>query len=713
MSQGVELATAWVRLVPSVDGITDKITDAFAPAEGIGGESGKKSGAAWAGKLKGALGAAAIGAAVVGAFKGLYEVGAVFDDVTDTIRVGTGAQGEALEGLVQVAKDVGSNVPAEFDKIGSTVADLNTRLGLSGDTLTTVSSQYLEAGRILGQDVDINSTSAAFNAFRIEGDAVSGAMDTLFQVSQATGVGMNELASGAQNVAPAMQNLGFSFEETIAMVGSLDKAGLNSTAVMASMSKGMVTLAKDGEEPAEAFARVTGELQSFVDTGDTASALDLAGQVFGTKGAAQFVGALQAGVLNMDDLMAATGATGDTILGVADETADFAEQWQVFKNKALTAIEPIATAIFDGLGKGMKFINGLFDGMPDLAGVFGPLLSTFAEMGQIIWSSLGPALEQIWDAIAPLIPVLLDLWMSVSPVNLVFEALAPMLPTIAGMIGQLAGVLGGALASILPTIVDLVGSLGGILGKLFEALIPVVMTMVEALFPIIEALIPVVVGLLEAFAPLISALVEALAPILTVIADIAAAILVPAFDLIVGVVKVLADVITWLVQNIIVPFFNNFVIPIVKDVARAFTDAFGGLGGFFEGIWNGIQNGFKGFINFIIDGINGFIGGLNEVGNFISDATGGAVDFKIGKIPRLAEGATVLPRVGGTLAILAEAGRPESVVDTGLMNRALEEGISRDGKGGTVNIYPTFQQADSRLQMRQWGREAERALAAI
>ena len=45
MSQGVELATAWVRLVPSVDGITDKITDAFAPAEGIGGESGKKSGA--------------------------------------------------------------------------------------------------------------------------------------------------------------------------------------------------------------------------------------------------------------------------------------------------------------------------------------------------------------------------------------------------------------------------------------------------------------------------------------------------------------------------------------------------------------------------------------------------------------------------------------------------------------------------------------------
>ena len=70
-----------------------------------------------------------------------------------------------LEGLVGIAKGVGSNIPAEFSAIGPVVADLNTRLGLSGDTLRVVASQYLEAGRILGQDVDIQKTSAAFSAF--------------------------------------------------------------------------------------------------------------------------------------------------------------------------------------------------------------------------------------------------------------------------------------------------------------------------------------------------------------------------------------------------------------------------------------------------------------------------------------------------------------------------------------------------------------------
>lgn len=325
-------------------------------------ENQTTSGAAKFQAMSGVAVAALSGIALAGGAL-LYKVGETFDDVADTIRAGTGATGDALDGLIDVAKDVGLNVPAEFEKIGPVVSDVNTRLGLSGDTLQRVASQYLEAGRLLGTDVDIESTSAAFNAFKLEGDAVADGMDTLFQVAQATGVGMTELASGVQAAAPALQNLGFGFEDSVALLGSLDKAGLNATAVTASMSKGLVTLARAGEEPQEAFRRVTGELQGFVDEGNTAAALDLASEIFGTRGASQFVGALQSGVLNMDDLMAATGATGDTILDVGEETMDFAEQWQMLMNTALVAIEPLASTVFaavgDGLAAAMPFLQEL------------------------------------------------------------------------------------------------------------------------------------------------------------------------------------------------------------------------------------------------------------------------------------------------------------------------------------------------------------------
>ncbi len=336
------------------------------------------------------------GGAGLAAAKGLYEVGATFDDVIDTIRTGTGATGDALDGLFESAKRIGNTVPAEFDKIGPVVADLNKRLGLSGTTLETVASQYLEAGRILGQDVDINATSAAFNAFKISGDDVVGAMDDLFRVSQATGVGMNDLAKVAQDNAPAMQNLGFSYKDTIGLVGQLDKAGLESSTTLAAMGKGLVNLAKDGEEPQAAFRRVTGEISKLIDKGDVAGAIDLASGVFGTKAANQFVGAVQSGTLALDDLVGGIGMTEDTILGVGEDTADFAETWQLVKNNAMTALEPLGSAVFSTLGDSLKDAMPLIQGFGEWVGENEWVIGAFAIGIGVVATALGIAAAAQW-----------------------------------------------------------------------------------------------------------------------------------------------------------------------------------------------------------------------------------------------------------------------------------------------------------------------------
>ncbi|QRI45424.1 tape measure protein [Arthrobacter phage Leona] len=406
MADAVELATAYVSLVPSMRGAEGAITKELVPgAESAAESAGKAAGGRFSGVMgKALIGGAALGAGVVAGFKGLYEVGGIFDDVADTIRVGTGKSGEALDSLTKSAENIGRSVPASFESVGQTVADVNTRMGLSGGTLEKVASQYLEAGRILGEEVNVQKTSAAFSAFKIEGEAVSGAMDSLFQVSQATGVGMNELADSVAKNAPAMQTLGFSFEETAALAGSLDKAGLNSTQMMAAMSKGMVTLAKDGEEPEAAFKRVTGEIQGFIAGGDKAAAIDLASKVFGTKGAAQFVGALESGKVKLDDLVAGAGLTGDTILDVGAETQDFAEKWQLVQNNAAAALEPLGSAVFTWLG---DTVSGLLPVMEGLAGWFSQNTWAFGILAGVIGGVLVAAFiawaASVWVATAALL----------------------------------------------------------------------------------------------------------------------------------------------------------------------------------------------------------------------------------------------------------------------------------------------------------------------
>ena len=117
----VELATGYFQLVPSMQGsekkITDEITSAVTGAsDKAGEEGGRKLSERLAEGLKGWALPALAGGLLAGLGKGLYEVGSVFDDVNDTIRVGTGASGEALQGMVDIAKRIGRSVPVEYSK---------------------------------------------------------------------------------------------------------------------------------------------------------------------------------------------------------------------------------------------------------------------------------------------------------------------------------------------------------------------------------------------------------------------------------------------------------------------------------------------------------------------------------------------------------------------------------------------------------------------
>lgn len=351
-------------------------------------------------ELATAIGPTALAAAAPAALgaigSALMAVGGTFDDVIDTIRVGTGASGEALDDLVSSAKKVGSEVPADFGAISTTVADLNTRLGLTGQPLETLTKQFVELARITGTEVDINGMSAAFQAFGVQGEQTSIAMDELFRVSQATGVGVNELAAAAVKGAPQLKQFGFTLAESAGLTGALDKAGIDSTASLAAMQKAMVNLAKDGKSGKAALDDVVIEVDKLIQKGNEAGAINAAAKMFGTKGAGQFVEAIRAGTLATDDFVAATGATEDTILGLGEETADFAEQWQMFKNKVLLTIEPIASRLFGLIGEG-------FSWFADRAV---PAMQSFGDVAKEAWNSDGVqsfigTVTSLFDAVWP------------------------------------------------------------------------------------------------------------------------------------------------------------------------------------------------------------------------------------------------------------------------------------------------------------------------
>ena len=81
--------------------------------------------------------AVATGKAVVEAGKYMKDLGASFDDAADAIRIGTGATGDALDGLLDDFDAVYKSVPTTMEDASKAIADYNTRLGLTGPQLQT------------------------------------------------------------------------------------------------------------------------------------------------------------------------------------------------------------------------------------------------------------------------------------------------------------------------------------------------------------------------------------------------------------------------------------------------------------------------------------------------------------------------------------------------------------------------------------------------
>lgn len=402
MADGATVAKAYVQIMPSALGAKENITDAILPAaESAGDSAGEAIGGGILGKigeLKGPL--MALGGTILGAIgvqkiaSALLEIGGEFDEMRDTIIIGTGASGEALDALVGSAETIATTVPVSFGEAGDIVQNINTRMGLVGDELESVGERVAALGQLTGSAINLDTLTGALNQFGVAGEDAGAVMDYLWGVSQSTGISFDQLTGVLESNAPALQALGFSMEEAANMAGLLDKAGLDANGTMGKLSKALVELAQPGESAEDAFNRVVGQLGEYIEAGDEAAALDLASQIFGTRGATQFVAAVESGALSLEDLEDAALGAGDGIMGTLDATMDWPERFELLKNSAKLALEPLGGALMDAATQAMEELA-------DAMGEVDP--AVFEEIGTALGVVLTTAVDLLSAAIGFLV----------------------------------------------------------------------------------------------------------------------------------------------------------------------------------------------------------------------------------------------------------------------------------------------------------------------
>lgn len=478
--------------------------------------------------------AVATGKAVVEAGKYLKDLGSQFDEAADAIRIGTGATGDALDGLLDDFDEVYKSVPTTMEDASKAIADYNTRLGLTGPQLQEISKQALQVSDMLGDDLGgvIEESSQAFQQWNIDADNMGGAMDYIFKVSQSTGMGFTDLMSNMQKFGPQLQEMGYSFETASALMGQLDKAGVNTEEVLSAMKKSVGALAKEGISASDGLAMYYEQIKN---AGTAAEAASIASEIFGTKAGSTMAAAIRDGTLAVGDLTESLLENGETIAGAAEDTYDFAERLQIMKQGLEVALKPMANTVFDGLNKFMPVLQKL---MEQIVPVISDAVEAAAPFVEEFLMGAADALEDVLPLIsqlaADLLPILTQLMST--PLPPLLSLVQTLLPPLMQIVGAILPPIASLLSTILPMITQIVSAVLPVLVQIISALLPVITPLLEValqivndvimpllppLMQIVQALLPPLVSLLNLVMPILSPLLALLQPIASVLGTIA------------------------------------------------------------------------------------------------------------------------------------------------------------------------------------------------
>lgn len=378
------------------------------------------------GKLQGALvgvgkGAAVMGAAVVGGAviggKALFDLGANFDAASDIIVEGTGATGKQLEDLNKSFDKVLASGPHSMESTATAIADVNTALGHTGKPLEELSGQFLDLSKITKEDLggQIQSLTRVMGDWAVSADDQSLALDKLHAISQATGVGVTDLGNNMVKFGAPLRQLGFTMDESAALMGKWHKEGVNLETIMGGLRQGISKMARSGEDVPTAFRAA---IESIEQAGSSSEATTLAIETFGARAGPDLAAAVREGRFSIEDLMGVMEDAEGSISRTAGETESFQEKWQQFKNQLSVAFKPAAIKVFDLMGKAVEklgpiltdhvipaiesffsSLEGAGDSESTIRKVFDTIISAGQSAHTFITGTVIPFIVLVWQTI--------------------------------------------------------------------------------------------------------------------------------------------------------------------------------------------------------------------------------------------------------------------------------------------------------------------------
>ena len=502
------------------------------------------------------------------------------DEGMDTIVTKTGATGDSLKEMQDIASSIATTIPTDFSKAGEAVGEVNTQFGLTGDALKDASIEMIKFAEINGTDITNSTISAskALEAYELSTSDLEKVLDSTTYTAQSTGVSVDDLMKKAIEGAPQIKMLGLSFEEGVALLGQFETSGVDASSALSGLTKAAGSYAKKGKTLKEGLVETIDKIKN---TTSETEAMGLAMEIFGAKKAPQMIDAIKRGAFDFQTFSEAAENSVGSVSKTFEATLDPIDKFKTAQNSVTLAMSELGAAIaetlapvFEALGNMVKDMAEWFSGLP------GPVKEFIVILGGVV------------TVAGILVPIFLTLQAAAVALG---TSIGAMIAAAAPIIG-IAALIVAAIAAIVIGIKYLWDTNEGFrdaVMTVWNAIMEVINRVVSEVSNFIMSMFGVVVNWWTENQEIIRASAETVWNAIQTVIDAVMTFLGPLIE---GAWANIQLVITtaWEVIKTVVETAINVVLGIIKAVMQIITGDWSGawetIKGVFSTVWNAIQS---------------------------------------------------------------------------------------------------------------------------
>lgn len=612
-------------------------------------------------KLSGAFGriGKAVGTAVAAVAAGAAAVGTAavrsadsLDKAVKRVTTATGEGEEAAEKYAEVISNVyGDNFGENFEDIAATISTITQNLGeMNAEPLEKIT----ESAYALQDAFDMDAAETARAAKAMVENFGIAAEDAFDYIAKGAQDGLNysgELVDNISEYSVQFKKLGLSADDMFTIFANgaengawnLDKIGdaVKEFSIRAidgsdTTKKGFEALGYDAEDMAKKFSQggdvARDAFQTIIkalgDMEDPIAQNEAGVNLFGTMWEDLGVDAVKALGDISDSAYDCAGAVGEIVevnySSLSDALGGLQRQVELLIQPLGDKLIPVVSDVIDGLSEMADEV------IPELLNAITPVIENITPLIEPLMELIASVLPQLVELVSPIIEMLSGLIQTVLPplTELIGGSLLPMFVELAewfeeSMFPIIEQLIEWLTDSFMPVLEKVLNELFPPMMEVLEALAPLMQTLLDILLPILDLVLRLIDPILQlvsgALAPLITELLSLindiltpLMPLIQAVAEVVTQRLGSAISGLTSIVGTVAEYFTNVFRNIRTTFSG-----IVDFITGVFTGnwekAWKGVEKIFSGIWNNIKSVAELVVNGIIDLLNNFVSGINNL----------------------------------------------------------------------------------------------------